>query len=57
MKEYIFTYEGRKYITDASNQMDAEEKFMEEFGEDPIDCKIVKDLDSLIYSEEEIVYF
>ncbi len=37
--------------------MDAEEKFMEEFGEDPIDCKIVKDLDSLIYSEEEIVYF
>lgn len=63
MKEFIFKFEGKNYITDADTLMDAEMKFWDEFGYDPETCiekpKELKDedMDKLIYSDEEAIYF
>lgn len=58
-KEYIFKFEGKSYITDANTIMDAEIKFWDEFGYDPDSCVEVKgdEIDKLVYSEEEVLYF
>ena len=57
MYEYIFDYEGKKYITDAETQLDAEVKFEEEFGEQAENVKVINNFDELIYTEEDISYF
>lgn len=56
MRAFLFHYENRKFITDADTQMDAEEKFFQEFGEDPEKVRELEDIDKFL-NNEEIVYF
>lgn len=58
MKAYLFVYENRKYITEADTQMDAEEKFWEEFGEYPEEIRMLENMDEFIFdNEEKVLYF
>lgn len=56
MKTFLFNYEGRKYITDANTQMDAEEMFFQEFGEYNEEVEELDDVDEFLYNDE-VVYF
>lgn len=57
MKTFLFNYEGRKYITDAQTQMDAEEMFFQEFGEYNEEVEELDDIDEFLDSDEDVVYF
>lgn len=57
MKAFLFNFEGRKYITDDETQMDAEEKFFQEFGEYNEEVQELDDIDEFLDSDEDVVYF
>lgn len=54
MKEYLFRFEGKQYITSAGSQMDAEIKFWDEVGFDPETCREIK-VEEIF--TEEVIYF
>ncbi len=61
MKEFLFKFEGKYYITSCDTQMDAEMKFWEEIGFDPETCRELNlgELNRFVLSGDgqEVIYF
>lgn len=57
MKEFLFKFEKKNYITSADTLLDAEIKFWDEFGYDPESCVELENVDEFIISNKDIIYF
>lgn len=59
MNGYIIKHKGKVYATNADNLMDAEEKFLQEFGIDPVDYVEVIPLSSIGQENgiKKVIYF